>query len=75
MRLVEETFSLSCCFQCPEAIVELFNCVLDHLAATVSSQSLQHISWPVSDFARGEKEEQGLWDLDRLPVLWVEFGF
>ncbi|XP_074607100.1 germinal-center associated nuclear protein-like isoform X2 [Acropora palmata] len=45
--------------QCPEAIVELFNCVLDHLAATVSSQSLQHISWPVSDFALGEKEEQG----------------
>ena len=49
--------------------------MLDHLAATVSSQSLQRISWPVSDFALGEKEDQGLWDQDRLPVLCLKFGF
>ncbi|KAJ7348733.1 hypothetical protein OS493_039381 [Desmophyllum pertusum] len=49
--------------QCPEVIIELYNSVLDHLGAVASSQSLQRLSWPVSEFADKEKGAHGLPDV------------
>ena len=47
------------CLQCPEAIIELYNSVLDHLGAVVSSKSLQRLSWPISEFTDDKKKENG----------------
>ena len=47
-------------FQCPEAIIALFNSVLDHLADVVSSRSLQDLSWPISELALSEEKDEGL---------------
>lgn len=46
--------------QCPEAIIDLFNSVLDHLGAVASSDSLQRLSWPISEFTDEEKTDHGL---------------
>lgn len=46
--------------QCPEAIVELFNSVVDHLAAVVSSNNLQRMSWPISEFTEEQKTDLGV---------------
>ena len=46
-------------FQCPEAIIELYNSVLDHLGAAVSSKSLQRLSWPISEFTKNEERDHG----------------
>ncbi|XP_020609727.1 germinal-center associated nuclear protein-like isoform X2 [Orbicella faveolata] len=48
--------------QCPEAIIELYNSVLDHLGAVVSSNSLQRLSWPISEFTDDKKIDNGLPD-------------
>lgn len=45
--------------QCPEAIIELYNSVLDHLGAVVSSKSLQCLSWPISEFTDDKKIDNG----------------
>lgn len=45
--------------QCPEAIIELYNSVLDHLGAVVSSKSLQCLSWPISEFTDDNKIDNG----------------
>ncbi|XP_078382486.1 germinal-center associated nuclear protein-like isoform X2 [Oculina patagonica] len=50
--------------QCPEAIIELYNSVLDHLGAVVSSKSLQRLSWPISEFTDNEKIDHGLPDVN-----------
>ena len=47
-------------FQCPEAIIELYNSVLDHLGAVASSNSLQRLSWPISEFTDNEKNDHGM---------------
>ena len=47
------------CLQCPEAIIELYNSVLDHLGAVVSSNSLQRLSWPISEFTDDKKIDNG----------------
>lgn len=46
--------------QCPEAIIALFNSVLDHLADVVSSHSLQDLSWPMSELALSEEKDEGV---------------
>uniref|UniRef100_A0A8C4Q7L3 Germinal-center associated nuclear protein n=2 Tax=Eptatretus burgeri TaxID=7764 RepID=A0A8C4Q7L3_EPTBU len=43
--------------QPPRCIIELYNEVLKHLAETVSSSSLQDLSWPVSEFAVASRPE------------------
>uniref|UniRef100_UPI00358F0F71 germinal-center associated nuclear protein isoform X2 n=1 Tax=Myxine glutinosa TaxID=7769 RepID=UPI00358F0F71 len=43
--------------QPPRCIIELYNEVLRHLAETVSSSSLQDLSWPVSEFAVASRPE------------------
>lgn len=46
-------------FQCPEAIVELYNSALEHLGAVASSRSLQNLSWPMKEFSDRENGEHG----------------
>ena len=52
-------FLISFFFQCPEAIVELYNSALEHLGAVASSRSLQSVSWPISEFTDKENREHG----------------
>ena len=44
-------------FQCPEAVVDLYNGVLDHLEAVMTSQHLCSVSWPVQEFSCEENGE------------------
>lgn len=39
--------------------MELYNSVLDHLGAVVSSKSLQRLSWPISEFTKNEERDHG----------------
>ena len=50
-------------FQCPEAIVELYNSALEHLGAVASSMSLQNLSWPMKEFSDKENGEHGKGEL------------
>ena len=50
-------------FQCPEAIVELYNSALEHLGAVASSRSLQNLSWPMKEFSDKENGEHGKGEL------------
>ncbi|XP_075923316.1 germinal-center associated nuclear protein isoform X2 [Petromyzon marinus] len=43
--------------QSPQAIVELYNGVIRHLAAVACSASLAALSWPPAEFSRGSRAE------------------
>ena len=44
------------CSQCPEAVISLYNSAIEHLATVASSESLSHVSWPITEFRSSDNK-------------------